>query len=274
MKVTITIPEPRVWRWLVPIAAVAVPLAITSGGGVTAQEIIWGDQGQGEFSGSIDINIQVSGNEGCNTHELDDDKKCLLAPGETFTLKVWLDKNIGFTYNVLAINLTYTGGLTRVDLPDECAPGPFPFGFEEDDLADPIQKVYVLECGDLASPAITSIGALAEVEFACPAEKSTETITINYGGDTPTSTGNYIDTLLADFTSGDPPDIWTEFSPEGIIYSETIIINCDNYYPWDVHGPDRSAELDGIVDLPNDILGVILHFCPNALQPCSKANLP
>ena len=51
MKVTITIPEPRVWRWLVPIAAVAVALALTWGGGVTAQESIWGDPGQGEFSG-------------------------------------------------------------------------------------------------------------------------------------------------------------------------------------------------------------------------------
>ena len=51
---------------------------------------------------------------------------------------------------------------------------------------------------------------------------------------------------------------------------ETIVINCDNHYPWDVHGPNQSADLDGIVDLPNDILGVIQHFCPNAADPCAK----
>ena len=251
--------------------AVAVALALTWGGGVTAQEGSWGDPGQGEFSGSIDFNIAVSGNEGCDTAELADDKKCLVAPGDTFTLNIWLDKNIGFTYNAIAINLTYTGGLTRVDLPDECAPGPFPFGFEEDDLADPIQKVYILECGDLASPGITSTGQLAEVEFACPPFKSKETITINYGADNPISTGNYIDTLLADFNFAGPPT-FTEVSPEGFIYSETIIINCDNYYPWDVHGPGQSAILDGIVDLPNDILGVIQHFCPLPTDPCAKAD--
>ena len=62
----------------------------------------------------------------------------------------------------------------------------------------------------------------------------------------------------------------TELSPGGFIYSETIIINCNNYYPWDVHGPGQSADLDGIVDLPNDILGVIQHFCPLPTDPCAK----
>ena len=38
--------------------------------------------------------------------------------------------------------------------------------------------------------------------------------------------------------------------------------------PWDVAGPGQSWPPDGVVDLPNDILSVILHFCPNG--PCVK----
>ena len=38
MTFTITIPPLRVWKWLAPMLAVAVALALTWGGGVTAQE--------------------------------------------------------------------------------------------------------------------------------------------------------------------------------------------------------------------------------------------
>ena len=40
--------------------------------------------------------------------------------------------------------------------------------------------------------------------------------------------------------------------------------------PWDVAGPGNSWPPDGVIDLPNDILGVILHFCPIASDPCAK----
>ncbi|MCH8007523.1 MAG: hypothetical protein IIC91_01530 [Chloroflexi bacterium] len=34
----------------------------------------------------------------------------------------------------------------------------------------------------------------------------------------------------------------------------------------------NTADLDGIVDLPNDILGVIQHFCPLISMPCAKVD--
>lgn len=40
--------------------------------------------------------------------------------------------------------------------------------------------------------------------------------------------------------------------------------------PWDVAGAGGSWPPDGIVDLPNDILSVILHFCPLISDPCAK----
>ena len=36
---------------------------------------------------------------------------------------------------------------------------------------------------------------------------------------------------------------------------------------YDVYGPGQSATLDGVIDLPNDILGVIQHFAPQGQPP-------
>ena len=106
-----------------------------------------------------------------------------------------------------------------------------------------------------------------EATFRCPDFKSKETITLVHGqiGD---SIIGISGTYLKDDGSTTAGPAHFEFGP-----AETIVINCDNYYPWDVHGPNQSTDLDGIVDLPNDILGVIQHFCPLPTQPCSKANL-
>ena len=42
------------------------------------------------------------------------------------------------------------------------------------------------------------------------------------------------------------------------------------WFPWDVAGPNDSWPPDGIVDLTNDIFGVIQHYCPVASDPCAK----
>ena len=42
-------------------------------------------------------------------------------------------------------------------------------------------------------------------------------------------------------------------------------LNPNDYY--DVYGPGQSLTLDGVIDLPNDILGVILHFSPQGQPP-------
>ncbi len=93
-----------------------------------------------------------------------------------------------------------------------------------------------------------------EFTFRCPNFKTKETITIVHG----TGSGD-ADTFVVD-------GIGTRFAEVPPI-AESLIINCDNYYPWDVHGPGQAVGLDGIVDLPNDILGVIQHFGQNKPTP-------
>ena len=41
----------------------------------------------------------------------------------------------------------------------------------------------------------------------------------------------------------------------------------DPYDYYDVYGPNSSLTLDGVIDLPNDILGVIQHFSPAGAPP-------
>ena len=42
-------------------------------------------------------------------------------------------------------------------------------------------------------------------------------------------------------------------------------LNPNDYY--DVLGPGAAMPTDGIIDLPNDILGVIQHFAPQGQSP-------
>ena len=44
-----------------------------------------------------------------------------------------------------------------------------------------------------------------------------------------------------------------------------MVKNPNDYY--DVYGPGQSLTLDGVIDLPNDILGVIQHFSPQGAPP-------
>ena len=267
MTFTITIPPLRVWKWLAPMLAVVAALALTWGGGVTAQQGALGDgPGEGNAGPSVDFNMFVPTLSGDDCTTLVDDKKCLVAPGDQFTVIVSLDKSLGFTFDEYVIALTYSGGLTRINTSDECAPGPFPGStLDIDDANAGDQSVYLLDC--VGSP-VSSTGPLAFIEFACPPFKSKETITMVYGTESGYTSGFVAETqLISGGTS-----FATETSPGGRVISETIIINCNNYYPWDVHGPGQSADLDGIVDLPNDILGVIQHFCPLPTDPCAKAD--
>ena len=275
MKITIpefTLPGPRLWKWAVlPIAAVALALALTWGGGATAQQgssFLEGFPVRAEAAG-IDFSLIAIPLSGATCDTFVDDKKCLVAPGDPFPVLVILEKNAGFAYNDVTIALTYTGGLTRLDQPHECGAGPFPSTAEIIDETDPSQKVYVVECFGIGAP-VLYVGLLAVVEFECPPFKSKETITIHYGLDNPFTTGLFLDTQLTNFSAG--PIHATETSLLGLTYTETIIINCNNYYPWDVHGPGQAVDLDGIVDLPNDILGVIQHFCPLITMPCAKVD--
>ena len=202
----------------------------------------------------------------CNT--LLQEKKCRVAPGNKFTVSVILDgignlpdtNNNGVNgYTTINARLDYSWNLVLQGSVD-VAPGCFAPGIAE--LNFSVKYQCFANGGE--SEATTPV---LEATFRCPDFKSKETITLVHGqiGD---SIIGISGTYLKDDGSTTAGPAHFEFGP-----AETIVINCDNYYPWDVHGPNQSTDLDGIVDLPNDILGVIQHFCPLPTQPCSKANL-
>ncbi len=207
------------------------------------------------------------------------DKKCLVAPGDSFTVDVAL-KDLGgiiteLDYDSIAIRLDYSWNLTAKKT-EAVSPVAAPGSPCDDDpkvgggmdwQLDPVKGQYWIVC-DAPFPTDYT-GPLVSVTFNCPEEKTKEVVTL--ANNAPVETGLYYyswGTALA------PPlllagETAIEWIPDNDRH-ESLIINCDNYFPWDVHGPGGSAELDGVVDLPNDILGVIMHFCPLATMPCAK----
>ena len=276
----------RLLKWsLLPAFAIALMLVWGNGGGeaVIAQEDAGrrGANGEGEAATHIgsnpNLNIGIAQvPDECDTLDSFDDLKCRIEPGGSFTLQVFVDSFAGLPnpwYTGVSVGLSFSPGLTLKDRPGD---GEFVWpdcSFASNEQTSPV-GLYGFFCSSQGVES-THIGSVLELDFNCPAEKSKETITLHHGRDSqvmfkPTSGAPVFvvqhmqDTSLQSLPSAED-DVRHEDGP-----AETLIINCDNYYPWDVHGPGQSADLDGIVDLPNDILGVIQHFCPLPTDPCAK----
>ncbi len=262
-----------------------------SGGGesVVAQE---GEgpraaNGEGEIASNAtrpDLNIGISSDAdgiSCDTWIPGNNRECRIEPGASFTVATYVDSYAGLDnpwYTAVSVGVHYSPGLTRVDRAGDTEWGPGGNRFWAG-CTTPASIVidepgqYGNSCGSAAQSTQTGQKVL-ELDFTCPAEKSTQTITLVHGRDQPiflegTLYGvqhGYDTRLISNPTSTSSPLLPDhEDGP-----AETLVINCDNYYPWDVHGPNQSVELDGIVDLANDILGVIQHFCPLPNDPCAK----
>ena len=287
----------RFLKWsILPAFAIALMLAWGTGGGgesVIAQEDAGprganGEGGIASHAAAPDLNIVVvpdADGSGCDTLAASNSLECRIEPGASFTVATYVDSYAGLDnawYTGVSIGVHYSPGLTLKDRPGDTEWGPvnarFWAGCTTPALIvtdEPGQ--YGTSCGSGAHSTQTN-QKLLELDFTCPAEKSTQTITLVHGRDQPIFLEGalygvqhaYDTRLISNPTSTSSPLLPDHEESR----ADTLVIHCDNYYPWDVHGPGQSADLDGIVDLPNDILGVILHFCPNALQPCSKANLP
>ena len=183
--------------------------------------------------------------------------KCRFSPGTTFTVEVYLTKlpeSLIKNYELIQVWLQHSTGLTA-----EAGSGFWHWPALGVVDFDTIFKNTVVSQA-FGDPSVYT-GLIYSVDFTCPDKKTTEYITASNGSGANAGAGNFIIDFGEDVVHDQ-------------VFGPTLIINCDNYYPWDVHGSGQSAELDGIVDLPNDILGVILHFCPQLTLPCSKANLP
>ena len=239
--------------------------------------------------GPLQPDFSISRGEDCSTggslppppplvagEPLPPDKKCLVPPGGSFTVDVALKDLgdiIGFSgYDTIAIRLDYSWNLTpkKTEGSPVAAPGspcddsPKVGGFMdwatgEEATGKPVNQFWIV-CN--ASDLTGYTGPLVSLTFNCPEEKTKEVVTlannVPFFGESYETWGT---ALATDIFKSEP-----DWIPENNRH-ESLIINCD------VHGAGQSADLDGIVDLPNDILGVILHFCPLIQNPCSKPNL-
>ena len=231
---------------------------------------------------------------------------CTLTPNTasdniTFALNFYLDSlpNGVSAYKGLHVELTYTG----VSIPFRSAI--LGTSLEEWDDCDAATNRFYLAAGEFATICITNLlplptflessytGLIGSVEIDCTGHgqismvhgkldtalfvdastvhieenASTDTLTINCGLPptvTPTPTPTYDPTD----TDGDGCTDQQENGPD-----ETLGGLRDPNNPWDFYdvlgaggGPP-----DGLIDLPNDILGVILRFSPQGLPPYDAA---
>ncbi|MCI0855298.1 MAG: FG-GAP repeat protein [Chloroflexi bacterium] len=66
-------------------------------------------------------------------------------------------------------------------------------------------------------------------------------------------------------TDGDGCSDMQENGPDETLGGRRDYLNPYDYY--DVYGPAQSPVLDGVIDLPNDVLGVVQHFSPAGAPP-------
>ena len=236
------------WRTvLVVLAALAFALVL-SGDAVAPAAAGQPDRGEGGRAVSgpspgLNVNIAVLAGgvelkEDCDTLFLD--YKCIVHPGRTLTVEVYLDAlpalpDVDLStvagYTDMAVRLDYSPGLT-IKPPPTNTIGTCQFAPEYYQGPGSITWAC-LQTGN----EVTYTGRLVSIDFNCPAFKSKETITLVPG------TEFLDDTYIID-ENGTPV---REAGP-----AETIVVNCDNVFPWDV---DTSGQVS-----VGDIFQVVQHF--------------
>ena len=84
-------------------------------------------------------------------------------------------------------------------------------------------------------------------------------------GGTPIATATMTPTPDPTDTDGDGCSDQRENGPDETLGGRRNYLNPNDYY--DVYGAGQSLVHDGVIDLPNDILGVIQHFSPSGAPP-------
>ena len=84
-------------------------------------------------------------------------------------------------------------------------------------------------------------------------------------GGTPVATSTTTPTPDPTDTDGDGCSDQREAGPDETLGGQRDYLNPWDFY--DVLGPGAALPIDGIIDLPNDILGVIQHFAPLGTEP-------
>ncbi len=228
---------------------------------------------------------------------------CAVVVGSTFMLSVDAIRIPPAGYHLMQTHIDYGPNLTHKEQPtlteivwpDMSAPSAAsgPLG--------PQQVVHVAWTG-FTPPILIStfVGNLVEIQMTCTPDPSTNDVGLLQWGDpaaeffgsvfldpdsnevvpvvgvltidcvpppTPTPTPTATPTMQpkpAD-TDGDGCPDAHESGPDETQGGQRDYLDPNDYY--DVIGPNNSLVLDGVIDLPNDILGVILHFSPQGQPP-------
>lgn len=236
------------WRTMLAVLAALALALVLSGDAVAPAAAGAPERGEGGRAVSgpspgLDINIAVFSSSGVlknNCDSLVPDYKCIVHPGETFTLEVYLDALPALPdvdastvagYTDMAVRLDYSPGLTIKPPPVNTIGTCF---FAPEYYQGPGSITWAcLQIGN----EVAYTGRLFRVDFNCPPFKSKQTITLVPG------TEFLADTYIID-ENGAP---WREAGP-----AETIVVNCDNVFPWDV---DTSGQVS-----VGDIFQVVQHF--------------
>ncbi len=278
----------RLLKWsILPAFALALMLAWGNGGGgetVVAQEDA-GPRGAIDEGGATadvataDLNIGIFPDADgirCDTLVSTGNRECRIEPGASFTVNVFVDGYAGLEndwYTGVAIGVHYSPGLTRKDHAGNTEWGPVNGRFWASCITPALVVTdepgqFGASCGSAIQSTSTNQKVL-ELDFNCSTEKSTQTITLVHGRDIPWIIQGALYGVQHAFDTRLISDPQATSSPIPAAHedgrADTLVIHCDNYYPWDMNG-------DGVVDLPNDILDVILHFCPLTTMPCAKGN--
>jgi hypothetical protein len=269
---TIAIPKPRTIvqfsKALLPLFALVLVLSWGGDHGtpVSAQDTgIFAPAGGGPVSPDFFLEVTVGKGETlCTTTAFTKagaGKKCLFDPGTKFLVQFGLN-SLGtvIDYDEVYLGLSYSAGLTRQNLADECAAWPDGSAVPEEDVVKiGDQSGYYLGCiGSSGSTTnSTHTGDLGAVEFSCSTSQTKETITIVYGTEEFTNSPYGVDTMLfRDVGKGGNESI-TE-NNDGFLIAETLEINCQYVFPWDVSDGFTTGQ-DGAVTVA-DIFEVAGHF--------------
>jgi hypothetical protein len=195
---------------------------------------------------SIVANPATGVKEGCDSL-FGLDPKCVVHPGETFQIDVFVDKlpaglpdggdaDSAGGYQAIGVRLDHSQGLT-FEAGSDTWLWPDCGAFFDDSQDSGLVNLACLDDGGNASTHASSLVPVVSLDFTCPNVKSVETITLVYGteGDKIDAFELPYDTVLVDETGANI----TENAP-----SETLVINCDNHFPWDVTGDGAVSSFD------------------------------
>lgn len=271
-------------RRSVALALLVVAIAVAGIGFMSIQDSR--PQRASAASGSTEMMLTLPSHDTCD--DPDRPTICTLATGRTFTVSVNLlnPPLIGYIHAQAWIDYDSQGLVHKKNTQatwGDCDPATF--------LQSQNESFNGASGGCLTSllppqPASFYQGSMYTFALTCTDSPSTSTIKLLLSGDPVAGSSGTdmhdinlghplrkiggpltlecIDVPPGD-TDGDGCSDQQEFGPDETLGGRRNFLNPWDYY--DVYGPGQSLTLDGVIDLPNDVLGVLQHFSPSGAPP-------